>query len=132
MRPDFAKQQRQADQLAIELARAKRELAQLKKEVDEQRRLWRATGVSKREKVDTSDLDAASAFLKILRLSFNEGELHDLTDAVGVPWAALGGDSTHEKARELVDYCRRYGIYLRLAIEAERRRPNQNWPPIDN
>jgi hypothetical protein len=60
----------------------------------------------------------------ILVAYFNDNELRDLCFDLGIDYENLGGDAKSGKARELVDYCRRYDRLPDLEAACRRLRPN--------
>ena len=60
----------------------------------------------------------------ILVTYFNDNELRNLCYDLGIDYENLGGDAKSGKARELVDYCRRYDRLPDLEAACRRLRPN--------
>ncbi len=54
---------------------------------------------------------------------FNDNELRDLCFDLGIDYESLPGEGKAAKARELVDYCRRYDRLSDLEAACQRLRP---------
>jgi hypothetical protein len=64
----------------------------------------------------------------LIREHFDEDELQELCDAVGIKYRDLRGETRTAKARELVAMCRRRILIPELTAACRKQRPRINWP----
>jgi SMODS-associated and fused to various effectors sensor domain/Effector-associated domain 7 len=88
--------------------------------------------VSTQSKSDVVEQTALLAVLTSLRQvlsnDFNDGELRDLCFDLGVDYESLPGQGKSDKAREFVDYMRRYRRIEALLTRGRQLRPLADWP----
>jgi outer membrane protein assembly factor BamB len=58
---------------------------------------------------------------------FDDSELRDVCFDLGIPYDSLQGEGRSDKARELVAYCERHGMYDKLIEMCRQLRPNVEW-----
>jgi hypothetical protein len=80
---------------------------------------------------DTPLTNTQSVYLRHLRDKlvelFNEGDLRNLCFDLNIPYDFLSGQGTGDKARELVDYCRRHNRLTELLEHCRELRPRVDW-----
>ncbi len=64
---------------------------------------------------------------QILVNHFDDGELRDLCFDLGIAYSDLPGECARDKARELIAYCERRGLWLDLVGTVYDARPRAPW-----
>lgn len=63
---------------------------------------------------------------------FSLSEMQDLCFEIGIDYELLAGAGKHDKARELLDYCRRHGRMASLMAACRKARPFAVWSQTEN
>lgn len=80
---------------------------------------------------EQSDVWSLPKLRQVITSHFNNAELRSLASDLGIDHEILPGDNKEDKARELVDYCRRYGRTAELVTSVHILRPQVDLPSID-
>lgn len=58
---------------------------------------------------------------------FDDGDLRDLCFDLNIAYSGLPGECTRDKARELIEYCERRGLWPELVGAVYNARPRASW-----
>jgi hypothetical protein len=64
----------------------------------------------------------------ILVNHFDDGELRDLCFDLDISYSDLSGECARDKAREMIAYCERRGLWMKLITMVYDLRPRAPWP----
>jgi hypothetical protein len=78
------------------------------------------------QKAQLQQVDRAT-LRHILVNHFDDGELRDLCFDLDIAYAGLPGECTRDKARELIAFCERRGLWPELVGAAHEARPRAPW-----